>query len=72
MSKIEKLTLDDILSRNSNYIHGSNIRAKLKGNNKSAAKNLESLYVTYISNLKKINLHQSEEKIIKEKEKAFE
>lgn len=61
------LTLDKILSKNMNYIHGNNICAKLKGKNSKEAEKLKKIYENYISRIKAINCRQTEGKIIKEK-----
>ena len=65
------MTLKEILDNNSNYIHGSNIRTKLKGKNSKDAEKLKDIYVNYISKIKQINHKKSEEKIVKEKVKLL-
>lgn len=63
------MELEQILNENKNYIHASNIRTKLKGQNFAKANDLKKIYENYIQKIKQINRNQSEEKIIAEKVK---
>lgn len=62
------MTLEQILSENKNYIHGSNIKTKLnQDKNTDEAEKLKKIYEKYIQDIKEINRKQSDKKIIAKK-----
>ena len=62
------MTLEQILSRNKNYIHASNILSKLNGQKHlDKANDLKKIYEEYITNIKQIDHSKREEEVISEK-----